>query len=284
MNTTDVLIERYGEQLVWAVGLWLSHLSIWYSFNGLLFVIYHFNWFPQYKIQAGKTPSKQLIRACLQHTLLSHFIIQPLLSYFVLYPTFKRFGNTNVAAPLPSVSRMVVEILACLLILDTHFYWVHRLIHSYPKIYSFVHKRHHMFNVNIGIAAEYATISEDILLNYSSVLIGPLVLGCHPFILFFFTILRMTESIEIHSGYTLPWLFWGKLRPIHGGPKFHEYHHSQNKGNYGFFLFWVFIFPELPPKTITKHGKAECQQKTFIPPNENIGSLDAKVHHSNRTR
>lgn len=48
--------------------------------------------------------------------------------------------------------------------------------------------------------ARYATASEDLILNYPSALIGPLLVVSHPITGCVFMFLRMWESLEIHSG------------------------------------------------------------------------------------
>jgi len=236
-ETFQSLSTKYSERTLWCLGMWLSHLVTWYSFQVFLFIMYYFNLFPQYKIQPTKKPKRELVISCLQHTLLSHFVSQPFLVYFMLYPFFNYVSTTDITAPFPSLLRIISELIGCFLLMDFQFYWVHRWVHETPKVYAFVHKKHHMFHANIGIAAEYATLTEDVLLNYSSVFIGLILIASHPIVQFLFIAIRMTESIEVHSGYDLPWFLWNKL-PAHEGAKWHEFHHSANMGNYGIFTFW----------------------------------------------
>jgi len=41
-----------------------------------------------------------------------------------------------------------------LLMSDTFFYWMHRLMHDWRWLYRNVHKMHHEFKGSVGIAAE----------------------------------------------------------------------------------------------------------------------------------
>jgi sterol desaturase/sphingolipid hydroxylase (fatty acid hydroxylase superfamily) len=57
--------------------------------------------------------------------------------------------------------------------------------------------------------------------------------------LFFF--LRMIETVDAHSGYLFPFSPWSLIPSIQGGADRHDFHHSQNKGNYGIFAFWDWL-------------------------------------------
>jgi sterol desaturase/sphingolipid hydroxylase (fatty acid hydroxylase superfamily) len=69
---------------------------------------------------------------------------------------------------------------------------------------------------------------------------GPLILGphCHMFTLFSWFAIRNFETHEAHSGYDFPWSpFY--LLPLSTGQDYHQYHHSENCGNYStWFSLW----------------------------------------------
>lgn len=62
--------------------------------------------------------------------------------------------------------------------------------------------------------------------------------GVHYVTIFTYMVIRMLETCEGHCGYD--WS-WGQMSflPWKNGPDYHDFHHSQNSGNYGsLFGFW----------------------------------------------
>ena len=56
------------------------------------------------------------------------------------------------------------------------------------------------------------------------------------------SIWRLGESIDAHSGYEFSWSPY-RLIPFSSAAEYHEYHHSNSVGNYStFFTFWDTIF------------------------------------------
>lgn len=108
----------------------------------------------------------------------------------------------------------------------------------------YVHKKHHEFKVNNGISAEYAHPVEDVLANVLPTFAGMLLMRAHFVTICLWLALRISETVDAHSGYEFPFspfvisnrYFGG------GGPSRHEFHHSHNKGCFGsFFVFWDWI-------------------------------------------
>lgn len=107
------------------------------------------------------------------------------------------------------------------------------------SLYSAIHKKHHRFHSNVGIASEFAHPLED-LANTLAFITGPLILGTHLFTLWAWFVVRIWETIDAHSGYALPF----PLSPfsLFGVADQHDFHHSHNQGCYGsFFGFWDWI-------------------------------------------
>ena len=159
-----------------------------------------------------------------------------------------------------------LQIFVCIMVDDTLFYWSHRLLH-HPKIYGMIHKKHHTFKHTIGIAVEYVAIRpphlstqrstwalfylafryahpvEDLVSNTLSTVAGPLLLGSHVTVFWMYSALKLWQSIDAHSGYNLPFpispfsfITWMDCAPAH------DYHHSNNLGNFGgFFIFWDWL-------------------------------------------
>jgi len=139
---------------------------------------------------------------------------------------------------------MLFHIFIFILVEDFLFYWSHRLLH-HPKIYKHIHKKHHEFKSTIGIASEYAHPVESFISNLVPFISGPILVGLmsqtHAFTFWLWTLIRITETVDAHSGYCFP-ISPFNLLPFQGGPERHEYHHFYNRGSYGsFFCFWDWV-------------------------------------------
>lgn len=190
-----------------------------------------------YKIQRGKGPSDELFRATIKEMAKRHVVL-PITSYLLFGRLFKnrmKFGN------LPSFGRCLWDIVLWHVVFDFYFYWSHRLCH-HPALYQRVHKMHHLWTVPRGICAAYASRAEDILVNIPSTIIGPVLFPSHFVTTFIFICARNQETVEAHSGYSIPfWPFRFISSPLHGGADFHDFHHSQQIGNYGGSWFWDWL-------------------------------------------
>jgi len=142
-----------------------------------------------------------------------------------------------VFTPVPSLFTFLWQIPLCFILNDSLFYWGHRFLHT-PLMYKRIHKKHHLFIQNVGMAAEFAHPVEDILTGAIPTFGPPLLLGCHMSVVSVYFALRMWETLDAHSGYKFPWSVWTWFPWLNGGPRFHEYHHSANVGNYGMLRFW----------------------------------------------
>jgi sterol desaturase/sphingolipid hydroxylase (fatty acid hydroxylase superfamily) len=143
------------------------------------------------------------------------------------------------ADEFPSSWEIIVQIIFFMLVEDFCFYWAHRLLH-HPKIYNYIHKKHHEYNTSISVASEYAHPFEFLFSNILPTSVGPMLLGykMHFFTQLCWYVLRVNETIDGHSGYEFSWSPF-RLLPFSGGANYHDYHHSHNQGNFGsFFSLW----------------------------------------------
>lgn len=235
---TNTGLIQYDDRLIFTVGLWLTNLFVFYGFNIILYFMYTQEMFPKYRINGGKLPSKDLIWDCLLHNAKNNFLVQPLAVYFLAYPVFVKFGM-QVKAPLPSLVTALKHWAIALAFNDTMFYWAHRALH-HPSIYKHIHKKHHLFNYSIGIAATYAHPVEDILANLIPTLGGCCFQGSHFLVLIAWVAFRLLETVDAHCGYSFPWNPFTFL-PFCNNVDRHDFHHSHNTGCYGSFGFWDWL-------------------------------------------
>jgi sterol desaturase/sphingolipid hydroxylase (fatty acid hydroxylase superfamily) len=169
----DSLVDvwPYSERLFFVTIVFLCADGFFWLANAFLYLCYHFNWFSKYRIQGQKFPEPALVKQALINDIISS-LLGPFILY-ALYPIFKKWGM-EVSGPIPSAGSIALQFLLFMVVNDTLFYWSHRLLH-HRLIYKYIHKKHHTFKVNIGIAARYA--HPVILHTCFSFLISEIFLG-----------------------------------------------------------------------------------------------------------
>jgi len=240
------------ERWLFALGTFVVHEAAFVPLNAILFLCHHRGWLDRFKIQVGGSPSSapnasshssghpfpkaRLVRECIFSLCVNHLVLQIPTLYFV-YPAFKYFGMRSDIASLPDAWEMARHIAIFILINDTGFYWMHRLMHT-KWFYRSIHARHHRFTAPIGIASEFAHPVEQVLANQLPTILGAMLMGSHLLTFWVWLFLRIVETIEAHSGYSFP-LSPFSLVPFMNGADVHDFHHSHNVDNYGsFFMFW----------------------------------------------
>jgi len=222
----------YGDRVLFSI---LTSLAIdipKYSSYILSYICYKHNLFSSYKIRPEKWPAKELVKRSVIHSIINS-ITAPFITYYVIYPMLVRNGM-NMKAPIPNPILMLLQIAAFFFLLDTAFYWIHRALH-HPLLYARIHKQHHNYITTITTGTEFASPLEVIFSNFGTTMLGPfLIPNVHPVTFLIYMFVRLIETLEAHSGYDFPtpWKF------IRGSSRFHDYHHSHNKGNYG-LISWT---------------------------------------------
>ena len=234
-------------------------LTFWTAQYLLLCVTRNPTLFKQYTISKTHVtyPATELIQTALSETIQGH-CLRPIFLWLA-YPVYKYRGC--LSAPVPSLFTLCAQLLFCILIDDTLFYWSHRLLHANKWLYRTIHKQHHEFKYSVGLAVEYAHPIEDILSNTLPTVAGALLLGSHASVAIGYMGIKIWQSIDAHSGFNLPF----PLSPWNIGPGMdcasaHDYHHSHNCGNYGgFFSFWDWLCGT--DKSYQKYLKKEQERK-----------------------
>jgi sterol desaturase/sphingolipid hydroxylase (fatty acid hydroxylase superfamily) len=194
----------------------------------------------RFRLQSASAP-EQLTSEAKQGVLVGHWLVRPA-GLFAVHYLFLHGKQQTLASPLPTSRQFLPQLLLCVLIDDCYFYWAHRLVHT-RVLYARVHKVHHQFHQPNVFATEYAHPLEDVFVNSVSTLLGPLVLGVHPWLVIFYSGLKLYQSMEAHSGYNLPFpLSLSSVIDSMDCAPAHDYHHSANVGNFGgLFMFWDWI-------------------------------------------
>lgn len=175
---------------------------------------------------------------CAKLVLLSHFTVE--LPQIWLFHPLAQFCGLSTTVPFPSLLTMAYQIAIFFVMEDTWHYWSHRALHT-PKLYKMIHKIHHQYSAPFGLAAEYASPIEVLLLGFGTVVCP--ILWCavthdlHILTMYTWIVLRLFQAIDAHSGYEFPWSLHHFL-PFWAGADHHDVHHEKFIGNYSSSFRW----------------------------------------------
>lgn len=175
---------------------------------------------------------------CASLVLLSHFTVE-LPQIWLFHPIATYFGM-DYGVPFPSLGKMAFHIAVFFIMEDAWHYWFHRALH-YGPLYKMIHKLHHTYSAPFGLAAEYASPIEVMLLALGTVG-GPILWvsftgDLHLFTMYTWIVGRLFQAIDSHSGYDFPWSLHHFL-PFWAGAHHHDVHHEKFIGNYASSFRW----------------------------------------------
>jgi len=133
-------------------------------------------------------------------------------------------------------------------------------MHEVPYLYKKVHKIHHQYSAPFGLAAEYASPIEVMMLGFGTV--GVPVVWCvltgdlHILTMYLWIVFRLFQAIDAHSGYDFPWSLHHFL-PFWAGADWHDVHHEKFVGNYASsFRWWDYMMQTVYGSTAFKMKRA----------------------------
>jgi methylsterol monooxygenase len=174
--------------------------------------------------------------------LLGHVTVE-LPQIWLFHPIATYFGM-DYGVPFPPAWKMALQIAVFFVMEDTWHYWFHRTLH-YGPLYKAIHKLHHTYSAPFGLAAEYASPIEVMLLGMG-VVGSPIIWVCitkdlHLMTMYVWIVLRLFQAIDAHSGYDFPWSL-RHILPFWAGADHHDMHHERFIGNYASsFRWWDFM-------------------------------------------
>ncbi|MCJ1431146.1 C-4 sterol methyl oxidase [Xylographa pallens] len=230
----------YMQNDVLATGIlsFVMHEVVYFGRSLPWIIIGRIPYFQKYKIQNQKVPTVQEQWKCAKLVLLSHFTVE-LPQIWLFHPMCLYFG-LDTGVPFPSLLTMALQIAVFFVIEDAGHYWLHRALHWGP-LYKNIHKIHHQYSAPFGLAAEYASPIEVMLLGIPTV--GTPILWCaitgnlHILTMYTWILLRLFQAIDAHSGYEFPWSLHHFL-PVWAGAQHHDVHHEKFIGNYSSSFRW----------------------------------------------
>ncbi|MCB9257697.1 MAG: sterol desaturase family protein [Chitinophagales bacterium] len=155
-----------------------------------------------------------------------------------------------------------LSLVLSLILHDTYFYWMHRLLH-HEKLYKYIHAVHHK-STN---PSPFASHAFHFLEAISEMMIVPIILfllPMHIYSLLIFGTITFMINVYGHLGYEImPKGFRNSfLFEIIGTSLYHNLHHSKFKGNYGlYFRVWDRLMKTENPDYVKAYDA--LQEKRF---------------------
>lgn len=148
--------------------------------------------------------------------------------YYILYHTlFKARCTATPLRELPTLQKILIDIVVISILEEFYFYYIHRLMH-HKSIYKYVHKKHHEWTAPVAAIAFYCHPLEHIFLNLIPVSTSFALMRSHVVTVWLFLSLAVLNSMADHAGYSFP--FSG------ASIRYHDYHHSKWVNDFMFKL------------------------------------------------
>ena len=170
------------------------------------------------------------------NTIKGSIFMFPLLSYSLIYFNLIEY----IADPelYPSSWKIFKDVMFISFVSESFFYWLHRLFHT-SYLYKKFHKQHHEYQLAVSIAAIYNHPFDYLITNVMPGLLARVLLGrFHVITAYMWSFYAITFAHFVHCGYAVPWFPWSVF-PFGSDIDYHDYHHSNNAGNFGSVTtFW----------------------------------------------
>ncbi|KAI8055383.1 hypothetical protein BDF22DRAFT_676825 [Syncephalis plumigaleata] len=219
-------ISQYPELSLFFIGSFGLTTAVFWSYSLVLAVLDLLQIpasFWKYRVQPSKIPMKSwYIKAGKQALFNWIFVNFPtgIAAYGIVTYIQRRTITTEA---LPTLDTLLVHLAAFAVIEEIGFYYSHRLFH-HPRIYKYIHKRHHEFTAPIGCLAIYAHPIEHLIANLAPLFAGPLIMQSHIMVFWLWLCIGLVNTINSHCGFALPFM---------PSPLDHDYHHQVFNANYG---------------------------------------------------
>ncbi|MBC9909512.1 sterol desaturase family protein [Chitinophaga varians] len=154
-----------------------------------------------------------------------------------------------------------VSLVLSLVVHDTYFYWMHRLLH-HPKLFRATHLLHHKSS-NPSPWTSYSFHLLEAIVEGGVLVVIVCIMPMHPLTLLLFTITGFMINVYGHLGYEImprwfrhSWLFELSNTSVH-----HNLHHSRFKGNYGlYFRIWDRVMGTEHPDYVKEYDRIQAQR------------------------
>lgn len=176
----------------------------------------------------------------------------------ILYTPVKNITRVYTGFSAYPTWWLVSSVVLSLVIHDTYFYWMHRLLH-HPKIFRYAHVVHHKSTVPSPWTSYsfhvFEAFAEGLVLLIITIILPMNVLSITLFIIIGFVI-----NVYGHLGYEIApkWLRYTFLFNISNTSVHHNLHHSKFNANYGlYFRFWDKVMGTEHPDYVKEYDRVQ---------------------------
>lgn len=213
----------------------------------------------RFKIQKKLASKKDFLRE-VWHSMQSTFIFTiiaviilftPLRKYTLIYDNISDFPVWYIG----------FSVIMGLIIHDTYFYWMHRMMH-HKKIFKLTHVVHHQ-STNPSPWTSYSFHFLEAIVEGAVLFPIVFLLPIHPLGIMWFTISAFIINVYGHLGYeiTPKWFRYTWAFQLFNTSVHHNVHHSKFKGNYGlYFRVWDRVMGTEHPDYVKEYDKLQEQR------------------------
>ena len=214
----------------------------------------------RFKIQQKQASKKDFMREIL-HSIQSNLVFT-IIAVAILFTPLRAYTQIYDHISDYSIGYFWLSVVFCLIIHDTYFYWMHRLLH-HKKLFKLTHVVHHQ-STNPSPWTAYSFHLLEAVTEGAVLLVLVFVLPLHPLSVVLFTVSSFVINVYGHLGYEVApkwfrrtWLFEVFNTSVH-----HNLHHSKFKGNYGlYFRVWDRIMDTEHPDYVKEYDR--LQERRF---------------------
>jgi lathosterol oxidase len=217
-------------------------------------------WFSKSKIQKREADIKDFKREIL-HSMQTTAVLV-LVGYIALFTPFKDHSKIYTDINAYSIWWIGISLVLSLVIHDTYFYWMHRLLH-HKKFFKITHLVHHQ-STNPSPWASYSFHFIEAWTEGAVLFVIALLIPVHPLTIILFTIVGFMINVYGHLGYEVAprWFRHTMLFEFVNTSVHHNLHHSKFKGNYGlYFRVWDRVMGTEHPDYVKDYDRV--QQNRF---------------------
>ena len=152
-----------------------------------------------------------------------------------------------------------VSVALALVIHDTYFYWMHRLLHN-KKLFQLAHVVHHK-STNPSPWTSYSFHLLEAVPEGLVLIVIVMILPIHQIGILLFTVSAFIINVYGHLGYEIMprWVRNTFLFQVINSSVHHNLHHSKFKGNYGlYFRFWDRLMGTEHPDYVKEYDRIQA--------------------------
>lgn len=229
---------------------------------GIPFVLFYLllpNRLSRFKIQQRLASKKDFIRE-VWHSLQSTLVFT-LFAVVVLYSPLRQYTLIYERISDFPLWYILFSLAVSLVIHDTYFYWMHRLLH-HKKLFRLTHLVHHQ-STNPSPWTSYSFHLLEAIAEGLVLIPIVFVLPVHPLTILLFTVAGFIINVYGHLGYEIApkWFRYSWLFEVLNTSVHHNLHHSKFKGNYGlYFRVWDRMIGTEHPDYVKEYDELQARR------------------------